>query len=76
MSAIPDCGGAPINGAMAMALGPGISLTLVRSDGGFCFSTWSRYDGAALPDVSDANKQRPFPTPEEAATFFRGLVGL
>jgi hypothetical protein len=74
MSTTATCGGAPINGVVAVALGTGISLTLVRSERGFCFFAWSRHDGQALPLLSDEHRTRAFATVEEAVTYFRTLV--
>lgn len=76
VSSIPECGGIPINGSMALQLEPGISLILVRSDKGYCFSSWSRHDGGLMPEVSEAHRLRAFPDPDEAAKFFRSLIGL
>ncbi len=76
MPSIPECGGEPINAVMAMSIGPDISLTLIRSAKGYCFCAWSRGDGGVLPELSDEHKTRPFPTPDEAAAFFRSLIGL
>ena len=75
MPAENTCGDIPTNQAIAIPLGAdlGISLTLVRSAAGYCFSDWSRHDQRAVPAVSDADKARIFPTADGAVTFFRDL---
>ena len=67
MSPTDDCGGAPVDGVVAVPLDNGISLTLIRSDRGYCFSAWSRHDGRGLPVVGDDHRERAFPTVEQAA---------
>ena len=75
MRMVSECGGAPITTVIALPLAPGISLTLVQSDQGYCFSAWSRHDGLLMPEVPDEHKDRPFPTAEEAVQFFLALLG-
>ena len=60
----------------ALQLEPGISLILVRSDKGYCFSSWSRHDGGLMSKVSEAHRLRAFSDPDEAAKFFASLIGL
>ena len=75
---MPDsgtCGGAPVDGVIAIPFGDGVSLTLVRSERGYCFSSWTRHDGRAMPSITDEHRARAFPSPEEAASFFRDLAG-
>jgi len=71
---IATCGGAPVNGVVAVPLGPGISLTLIRSERGYCFSAWSRDDGRGVPLIADDHRERAFPTVEDAVDFFRDLL--
>ena len=74
MSSTPNCGNTPVDGVLAVPLGSGISLTLVRSADGYCFSAWMRHDGRAMPLVDDELKRRVFATVEAAADFFRDLL--
>ena len=74
MSDTATCGGAPVDGVIAIPFGPGISLTLVRSERGYCFSAWTRHDGRGMPPVAAEHRERAFPTPEDALQFFRDLV--
>jgi hypothetical protein len=69
------CGGAPVDGVVAISLGPDltISLTLVRSPKGYCFSAWSCHDDRAMPEVSEADRLRAFDTEQEAVNYFRTL---
>jgi len=73
MSPTATCDGAPVDGVVALPLAPGISLTLVRSERGFCFSAWSRDDGRGVPTIADEHRDRAFPTVEDAVNFFRDL---
>jgi hypothetical protein len=74
MATTDTCGGAPLDGVVAIPLGTGVSLTLIRSERGYCFSSWSRHDGRELPIIGDDHREQAFPTPEEAAEFFRQLL--
>ena len=74
MATSDTCGGAPVDGVVAISLDDGISLTLIRSDRGYCFSSWSRHDGRGLPALGDDHREQAFPTPQEAAAFFRELL--
>jgi hypothetical protein len=73
MSQIPQCGDAPVDSVLAIALTDGVSLTLVRSADGYCFSAWSRHDFIVMPLVSDEDRLRVFESVEAATEYFRLL---
>ena len=73
MADVPTCGGEPINSVITMSVGSGLSLALVRSAAGFCFSSWTDAYGKPGPFVEDALRERVFPSAEEASWFFRQL---
>ena len=74
MSSIPTCGDAPVTGVLVMSLGEGMSITIVQSASGYCFSSWIRHDEVAMPVVSDEHFLRVFASPEECVEFFRDLL--
>jgi hypothetical protein len=74
MSSTSTCGGAPISAVTTIPLGPGISLMIMRSERGYCFSSWSRHDDAPLPLLAREHRDRVFPDLEAAVDFFRDLL--
>lgn len=73
MSTPPKCGDEPLDGVVTAVLGV-VSLTLVRSASGYCFSAWTRHDGVATPAVPADQRGRVFPSFDEAVEFFRALL--
>jgi hypothetical protein len=74
---MPDsaiCGGSPVEGVVAVPFAPGVSLTLVRSERGYCFSAWTRHDGRTMPPVADEHRERVFQSADDALSFFRALA--
>ena len=73
---MPDttCAGSPVEGVVAIPFGPGLSLTLVRSQRGYCFSSWTRHDGRSMPPVADEHRERAFQSTDDALRFFRDLA--
>jgi hypothetical protein len=73
MSEIPKCGDAPVEGAMAISIADGVSLVLIRSAKGYCFSSWSRHDQGPTPIIDGELIVRVFDTEAAATDFFREL---
>jgi hypothetical protein len=73
LSTPPQCGDAPLDGVITAVLGV-VSLTLVRSANGYCFSAWTRHDGVATPAVPADQRGRVFPSVDEAVEFYRELL--
>lgn len=76
MAECPTCGGRPIDGVVTTRVGNSLSLTLVRSPSGYCFSSWGDYYGNPGPAVDDALRTRVFPSIEDATAFFQQLCSV